>query len=234
MKNWNGKTQDYFVAHLSKWRDKRARNFLEKMRPKPTDVVLDLGSLNGDYLAKYYPYPKNIFLADINEHKMKEGVKRNGLGGYFKLDENGRLPFEDNAFDIVFCNSVIEHVTIPKKMLGEVTNTEFYKTANANQEGFIKEINRISKKYFIQTPYKHFPLEAHSWMPFVQYLSHTARWWLSQVTKKWWVASWNSDFYLYDKPRFAEHCVGATKIEFEKTLGVTKALIAIKGHCYEN
>ncbi len=35
---------------------------------------------------------------------------------------------------------------------------------------FAKEVKRVSKKYWIQTPYKHFPIEPHLVFPFFQNL----------------------------------------------------------------
>jgi SAM-dependent methyltransferase len=37
-----------------------------------------------------------------------------------RLYDGGRLPFEDGAFDVVFCKQVLEHVHDPRHVLGEV------------------------------------------------------------------------------------------------------------------
>ena len=84
-----------------------------------------------------------------------------------KLEQSGSLPFQDNEFDIVFCSSVIEHVTGEKSyVLGIDDKAEFNKIARAHQKEFASEIRRIGKAYFVQTPYKYFPIESHSWLPF--------------------------------------------------------------------
>jgi hypothetical protein len=56
--------------------------------------------------------------------------------------------FDDLSFDLVFSNSVIEHV-------GDETR----------QEAFAREVRRIGKSYWVQTPAKWFPIEAHTAMP---------------------------------------------------------------------
>jgi hypothetical protein len=56
--------------------------------------------------------------------------------------------FADASFDIVFSNSVIEHVG------GE-----------ARQRAFAREVRRIGAGYWVQTPSKWFPIEAHTGMP---------------------------------------------------------------------
>ncbi len=66
--------------------------------------------------------------------------------------------FSDKEFDIVFSNSVIEHV-------GDDTQ----------QEKMAREIQRVGKAYFIQTPNLFFPIEAHFYFPFFQFLPIKAR-----------------------------------------------------------
>ena len=54
-----------------------------------------------------------------------------------------QIPFRDRAFDIVFSNSVIEHV-------GD----------EANIQAFADEIRRVGKGFYVQTPNRDFPIEA--------------------------------------------------------------------------
>lgn len=61
--------------------------------------------------------------------------------------------FGDNSFDLIFSNSVIEHLYTWE-----------------NQQKMANEIQRVGKKHFIQTPNKHFPIEAHYAIPFSQYV----------------------------------------------------------------
>jgi len=67
---------------------------------------------------------------------------------------NGRsLPFRDQAFDVVFSNLVIEHV-------GDA----------ASQEAFAREVARVGRGYWVQTPNRWFPVEAHLLTPFIHWL----------------------------------------------------------------
>lgn len=56
--------------------------------------------------------------------------------------------FETREFDYCFSNSVIEHV-------GTL----------ADQERMANEIRRVAQGYFVQTPYRYFPLEPHFHVP---------------------------------------------------------------------
>lgn len=68
-------------------------------------------------------------------------------------------PFGDSAFDVVFSNSVIEH-------LG----------ARKSQEAFAAEVRRLSRNgYFVQTPNRWFPIEPHFLAPFIQFVPKAIR-----------------------------------------------------------
>jgi ubiquinone/menaquinone biosynthesis C-methylase UbiE len=69
----------------------------------------------------------------------------------------------DQSFDIVFSNSVIEHL---------FTYEQQQKMAN--------EVARVGKSYFIQTPNKYFPIEPHWLFPFFQFLPFTVKVFLTQ------------------------------------------------------
>lgn len=63
------------------------------------------------------------------------------------------LPFRDQAFDVVFSNSVIEHV-------GNL----------ASQRRFAAEVARVGRAYWVQTPNRWFPVEQHLLTPLVHWL----------------------------------------------------------------
>lgn len=63
------------------------------------------------------------------------------------------LPFRDGAFDIVFSNSVIEHVG-----------------GAEDQRNFACEVMRVGKAWWVQTPNRWFPVEQHLLTPIVHWL----------------------------------------------------------------
>lgn len=79
------------------------------------------------------------------------------------IDEGENLPFADKFFDIVYCSSVIEHVTLPKSDLWNWKNNQKFKDeAFTRQKEFADELMRLGRQYFVQTPAKSFPLESHT------------------------------------------------------------------------
>ena len=95
-----------------KARAKRGELFRRLLPVSPEDKVLDLGGWDGAHIAAILREHRNIWVADIDPQALEKAAQR----GFHTvlLPESGRLPFEDHEFDIVFCSSVIEHVTVPK------------------------------------------------------------------------------------------------------------------------
>ncbi|MES2372517.1 MAG: class I SAM-dependent methyltransferase [Bacteroidota bacterium] len=71
--------------------------------------------------------------------------------------------YADQSFDIVYSNSVIEHLFTRKA-----------------QEKMANEVSRVGKYYFVQTPNYYFPIEPHWVFPFFQFLPIRSRLWLTR------------------------------------------------------
>lgn len=86
-------------------------------------------------------------------------------GGRFETlaGDATNLPFADQEFDVIYSNSVIEHL--------------FDWDA---QVKMASEISRVSKHYFVQTPNYYFPIEPHWVFPGFHYLPKSARIGLTQ------------------------------------------------------
>jgi SAM-dependent methyltransferase len=76
-------------------------------------------------------------------------------------DARNLSQFTENDFDIVFSNSVIEHVGTFQ-----------------DQVQMADEVQRVGKHYFVQTPNRFFPIEPHFLFPLFQFLPISVRVWL--------------------------------------------------------
>jgi hypothetical protein len=66
--------------------------------------------------------------------------------------------FHDGEFDVVYSNSVIEHVGGDKEI-----------------QSMANEIRRVGKRYYIQTPNRYFPVEPHFFFPMFQFMPISLR-----------------------------------------------------------
>jgi hypothetical protein len=71
----------------------------------------------------------------------------------------------DEDFDLVYSNSVIEHVGGP-----------------ARRRAFAGSVHRLGTAHWIQTPYRYFPIEPHWMFPYFQLLPVRAR---AAVSRRW-------------------------------------------------
>jgi len=133
------------------------------------------------------------------------------------------LPFRDGAFDLVFSNSVIEHVG----------NAE-------SQHRFAKEVMRVGRAFWVQTPNRWFPVEQHLLTPVVHWLP--VSWQRSIVPRftMWSVVARPSqdrrEFYydhylrevrLLDARELADMFPEARVLR-ERSCGWTKSLVAMR------
>lgn len=122
--------------------------------------------------------------------------------------------FQSNEFDIVFSNSVIEHV-------GDYEQ----------QRQMATEVMRVGKKYFVQTPNLFFPIEPHFVFPLFQFMPINIRVWLltnfalgwyDKVSDKQLARSIATSIKLLNKSKFLNLFPEAQLYE-EKFFGLTKS-----------
>lgn len=149
------KTSDNWQAGSvsSKLRKRRFAVFLDKLCVTPDNKILDVGGTGQTWTGS--GLEKNVTLLNLHQPKKKDIEK-----GFtcVKGDALNMDMFVDNQFDVVFSNSVIEHVGSQK-----------------NQRLFAREICRVGKSYWVQTPNKYFPVEPHFLFPFFQFLPDSVK-----------------------------------------------------------
>lgn len=134
--------------------------FMEAMKPREQTMILDVGVTpdrtlpDSNFFEKLYPYKNKITATSIEDASFLE---QEYPGIRFIQTGRDSLPFGDHSFDIVFCSAVLEHVG---------TRDE--------QGAFVRELLRVAKRFFITTPNRGFPMEFHTFLPFVHWLPQPA------------------------------------------------------------
>jgi len=109
----------------------------------PASRILDVGS--GELGLRALEPGLDITGVDLTE--------RPGYPGPFVVaDASERLPFDDDAFDLAYCNSVIEHIAPRRRAF------------------FARELRRVARGWFVQTPAIGFPIDPHSLLPAAHWL----------------------------------------------------------------
>jgi hypothetical protein len=189
--------------------------FYKFLKPKDNDKILEVGVANHEYssvdnfLIKKYPYPENITAL--------------GIGGFSEFQKkypavkaityDGKLfPFRNKEFDIAHSNAVIEHV-------GRFED----------QELFLKEIVRVSKRGMITTPNKYFPIEIHTRVPFLHWgPKNLFEKVLNLIGKSWAIGNYMNLLSRNELERLIQHTdIKTYKIINNRLLGMTMTFTAI-------
>lgn len=218
-------------ALSKKAREKRASIFRNNFLLDENTKILDLGSETGEnihsVLRRTSVKPENVYIADIDPLLIEKGKNAYHFVPVL-INESEQLSFDDGFFDIVYCSSVIEHVTVPKNQVWSMYSGKEFKEKSLNrQKIFANEIQRLGKQYFVQTPYRHFPIESHSWLPLIAWLPRIMLIPVLKVTNLFWLKRTNPDWNLLNK-REMSSLFDDVEIIPEKVLGLTKSIMAIK------
>jgi hypothetical protein len=180
---------------------------------KRETFVLDVGG--SEFNWKLLPVLPRILLLNVAEPAVKNA-------NFTYVVADGRhVPFKDRGFDLVYSNSVLEHVGGPE-----------------DQRLFAMECRRVGRRYYVQTPNRRFFIEPHlitpllHWLPFRTqriFLRNFTLWGLvTRPTKK------ECDDLLNDTRLLVENelqnLFPDAEIWHERFLGMTKSLIAAKVH----
>jgi hypothetical protein len=120
--------------------------FIRSMGLTPHTRILDLGG--HPKIWQQVEFPLDITLlnlpggfdtdVDVSPHRVR----------YVEGDACDVSEFDRGDFDLIYSNSVIEHVGPEHR-----------------QQAFASEVRRLGTRYWVQTPSKWFPIEAHCGMP---------------------------------------------------------------------
>jgi ubiquinone/menaquinone biosynthesis C-methylase UbiE len=94
-------------------------NFL-RGEARSGDRVLDLGCGDGAFTAELAAVAAEVVGVDVAEAALRRARARHRLLEFRLVGIDGPLPFDDNAFELVWSSEVIEHVADTARWLSEV------------------------------------------------------------------------------------------------------------------
>lgn len=192
-------------------------NFMNQASPKNGPLrILDIGGTQQYWLnmGMVLTPQTEIVLLNLYINEVTEPGFRSIVG-----DASNLSGINDQSFDIVFSNSVIEHLYTKQQ-----------------QEKMAKEVARVGKSYFIQTPNRYFPIEPHWLFPLFQFLPFSVQVFLTQhftlgnikkTKRKEAAINLVKEVRLLTIKEFQFFFKDA-KIYKEKVLGLTKSFTAYK------
>lgn len=183
----------------NRFRQQRMQKFLELVPADRQVRILDLGGTAAYWraLPGLYRRPKveiTILNQDVEESREENLVLESGNACATR--------FEDNSFDIVHSNSVIEHVGAWPEI-----------------DAMAREVRRLAPSYFVQTPNIWFPIEPHYKLPAVH--------WLPPPLKRAFTGDDPKRIRLLSA-RQMQRLFPDSDLWKEKAFGFTKSLVAIR------
>ena len=196
------------------FRRRRMQWFLAWVDLRPAERLLDVGG--GAAFWRETPLPNPTTLLNLG---FPAGLAESEPRFTCVTGDACALPFADGAFDVVFSNSVIEHVGTWER-----------------QQQFAAEARRTGRKLWIQTPAREFFVEPHLVAPFIHWLP--VRWqrrlirnftgwgWLTRPSAPA-VDAFLAEVRLLTRPEMRRLFPDCEILE-EKFLGLTKSYIAVR------
>ncbi len=132
----------------TKLRRRRVAQFIELLPNQGRPIrILDVGGSEGAWINLWDERLEHASITFLNleETKVSGRFPMEALVG----DARDLSRFAAAEFDFCFSNSLLEHVG-----------------SFSDQQLAADEIRRVAKGYFVQTPYRYFPLEPHFQIPF--------------------------------------------------------------------
>jgi hypothetical protein len=197
-----------YVARRSGFRARRMLQLAKLYSLDSTTRVVDIGGFIGPW--KTLSVKPRIIMVNL------DGPNSEDDRSWWVIADGCHLPFRDGEFDLAHSNSVIEHV-------GDLER----------QQAFAREVARVGRRYYVQTPNYWFPVETHFLTPIVQFLP---RWLQHRIARNFTVwgivsrptpeqcRSFANNISLLTRKKLQQMFPNA-RIIGEKALGLTKSWI---------
>lgn len=207
--NWSS----FIEPIMHHFRRRRVAWFVEAFPDLPSLSVLDVGGRPFIWeliKSEYGLAPKNLIILNTAD----EGR----FPGYTCAEGDGRhLNYSDKEFDLVFSNSVIEHVGSFEDM-----------------RTFANECMRVGKEVYIQTPNRWFPVEPHIVTALIHWLPRSMFHMVAFISARYLSLHRNPEqfkaiiegIFLLSERQVAELFRGK-RILKERFLGMTKSFVVV-------
>ena len=156
---WNRVSVSFRKKRMQMFEEFYRNELLGNSNPPPLDkiTILDLGGTFSFWQSLNFKYADSAQFTLLNLEKPEIPIGHENFTGVAG-DATNLSEYGDKQFDLVFSNSVIEHV-------GDFEA----------QKRMVAEMKRVGKHYYLQTPNKWFFLDPHYRFPFVHFLPRNIR-----------------------------------------------------------
>jgi 2-polyprenyl-3-methyl-5-hydroxy-6-metoxy-1,4-benzoquinol methylase len=139
-------------SFVNRLRNERHRFFDERLRAlgQRKITILDVGGYERFWMTRGFEGRTDVDITVLNlEREPTHSPNIRSVAG----DACDMHQFADHEFDVVFSNSVIEHLHTFE-----------------NQRAMAREVQRVGRHHFVQTPNRYFIIEPHYLLPAFQFL----------------------------------------------------------------
>lgn len=184
--------------------------------PRPVRV-LDVGG-TADYWDMFGQ--DELKALDVTLLNVTEANEQDARFHWVVGDARNLSQYPDQSFDVIYSNSVIEHVGTWR-----------------DQQAMASEVRRVGRRYLVQTPNRYFPIEPHFLFPGFQFLPEEVKVRLLLRYKLGWFPKAQDRNQALAFAREIRLLTGRelrrlfpdARIVAEKFYGLTKSFMAIRG-----
>ncbi len=203
---------------ISKKRRRLRRELFQRLvRVSPEWRILDIGC-GESFRSPWFESSSNLVGIDIRQVDVSTKPYER-----FVCGNACELPFPNNSFDLVYSNSLIEHLPTRK-----------------HQRQFACEVSRVGRYFWVQTPDTGFPVDPHYLVPFFQHVPEkwqrpladrlSGSWLLGgyYITRGWNVSDYRFETVLgLNGPRLLALFPGAALLR-QRFLGLSQSIVVAK------